>query len=106
MRNALVKLVNAVVFLGPIASRRSGGNRNAAFTFLLHPVGDRIAVIDIAHLVDEPGVKENTLGSGGLTGIDVRRDPDIASTLLFVLPIRRIHVFLWLYCSFHSLFRG
>ncbi len=74
-------LYSAVVFLGPVAGGGGGGDRDAALALLLHPVGHRIAVIHIAHLVDEPGVKENALGRGGLAGVNVRGDADVARPL-------------------------
>src|SRR6266436_2282278 len=81
MRYAIEGFVSAIFLLGPIAGRCGGGDGNAAFALLLHPVGHGIAVIDIAHLVDEPGVKENALGGGRLASIDMRGDADVARAL-------------------------
>ena len=93
MRDAFESLVDAVLFLlGPEAGRRGGGDRDATFAFLLHPVGHGVAVIDVTDLVDEAGVKENTLGGGGLAGVDVRGDTDVARALQRILAIRRIRI--------------
>ena len=86
MLDAFVNLVNAVFFrLGPEAGRRGGGDRDAALAFLLHPVGHRVAVIHVADLVDQAGVKENALGRRRLAGVDVRGDADVARALERVL---------------------
>src|SRR6185503_1402770 len=70
----------------------------AAFLLLLHPVGDRIAVINVANFVNEAGVEEDSLGRGGLAGIDVRGDANIASPLQGILAVRRIDLFI-LHCD-------
>ena len=90
MSHALESFIGAVLLLCPIAGGSRGGNGNAALAFLFHPVGDGVAIIDITHLMDEAGVKKNALGGGGLAGIDVRRDADVARTLHRVLALRRI----------------
>jgi hypothetical protein len=70
--------------------RRSDGD--AAFAFLLHPVGRRGAFVDFADLVDPTGVEEDAFGRRGFAGIDVGGNTDIAEMLegnLAVLGIRR-----------------
>jgi hypothetical protein len=74
------------LFLRPIAGDGGGGDGDAAFALLLHPVGHGVAVIDIADLVDEAGVKEDALGGGGLAGVNVRGNADVARALHRVLP--------------------
>jgi hypothetical protein len=37
--------------------------------------------VNLTHLVRDPGVKEDTLGRRGLTGINVRHDADVPSLL-------------------------
>jgi hypothetical protein len=37
--------------------------------------------VDLAHLVEAPGVEEDPLGGRRLTRIDVRDDPDVAEPL-------------------------
>ena len=71
--------VDAVVL--PLARRRRGGDGDAALLLLLHPVHDRGALVDLAHLVGAAGVVEDALGGRRLTGIDVRHDADVACLL-------------------------
>ena len=49
----------------------------------------------LADLVDQPGVKQDALGRGGLAGVDVRGDPDVARPLQRVLPVGRVQL-IWL----------
>jgi len=63
----------------------------AAFVLLLHPIGDRIALVDIAHFVDSTGVKKNALGRGGLAGVNVRGDTDVAGPFQWKRTILRIN---------------
>ena len=65
----------------PLAGGRRGGDRDAAFLLLLHPVHDGGALVDLAHLVGAAGVVEDALGRRRLTGVDVRHDPDVARFL-------------------------
>ena len=51
---------------------------DAAFLLLLHPVHGGSAVMDFAQLVVDPGIEQYALGGGGLAGIDMRGDADIA----------------------------
>jgi hypothetical protein len=100
-RHAGEGLVSAVILLGPIASGRGGRNGDATLAFLFHPVGDGVAVIDIAHLVDETGIEEDALGGGRFACVNVRGDADVPRTVHRVLPTRRIHrlcLFLFHYC--------
>ena len=59
----------------------SGGsgrsNCDTTFLFLFHPVHRCSAIVNFADLVSKTGVEKNTLGSSGLTGIDVSHDTDI-----------------------------
>ena len=68
--------VDAVVL--PLAGGRGRGDRDAALLLLLHPVHDGSALVDLAHLVGATGVVEDALGRGGLPGIDVGHDADVA----------------------------
>jgi len=62
----------------------------------LHPVHRRGAVVHLADLVAHAGVEQDALGRGGLAGIDVRHDAEVAVTLdgsgaghgssLFIVP--------------------
>ena len=71
--------VNAVVV--PHAGRGSRRDRDAALLLLGHMVHGRCAVVDFTDLVALTGVVEDALGRRGLTGIDVRHDPDVSGAL-------------------------
>jgi len=62
----------------PAGGDGSGGDRDATFPFLHHPVGHGSTVVDLAHLVDDTGVEENPLGRGGFPRVDVSGDTDIS----------------------------
>src|SRR4029079_5722371 len=64
--------------LAPEAGRRGRRDRAAEPLFLLPPVADRRALVDLTDLVGDAGVEEDALGRGGLAGIDVRHDADVA----------------------------
>jgi hypothetical protein len=62
MGNIVERLVNFIFarlggFLCPEARHGSGGDRDAAFTFLFHPIGHGVAVIHITNFVNQSGVK-------------------------------------------------
>ena len=63
----------------PMAGRRSRRNRNAALLFLCHPVHRGSAIMNLADLVGDARIKEDTLCRRCLSGIDVSHDADIAS---------------------------
>ena len=88
----LVNLIFARLggFLRPEAGDGGGGDRDAAFLFLLHPVGHGVAVIHVTDLVDQSGVKENTLGRRRLAGVNVRGDADVAGAFQRVFAVGRI----------------
>ncbi|MPN56682.1 hypothetical protein SDC9_204372 [bioreactor metagenome] len=88
VRDTLESLVSAVFLLGPVAGCGCGSNGNTTLALLLHPVGHRIAVIHVAHLVDEPCVKQDTLCRRGFSGINVCGDADVAGPLQRVCAIR------------------
>src|SRR5690606_9110711 len=63
--------------------RRGGGGRagDAALLLLLHPVHRGGSVMDFADLVADTRVEQDALGRGGLAGIDVGHDAEVAVTL-------------------------
>ena len=71
-------LVVLLVHALPEARGRGGSDRDAALLFLLHPVHDRSAVVDLADLVGEAGVEQHALGCGRLARVDVGDDADVA----------------------------
>jgi len=79
--------VDAVV--APVAGGGGGGDRDAALPFLLHPVHRGGAFVHLAHAVDAAGIKEDALGQGGLAGVDMRHDSDVAIHIERRLPRHR-----------------
>ena len=74
----------------PGAGDGGRGDRDPALALLLHPVGHRGALVDLAHLVDGAGVEEDALGRGRLAGVDVRGDADVARPLERERAVRRV----------------
>src|SRR6202012_3936023 len=70
--------VDAVIF--PEAGRRGRRDGDAALLLLLHEVHGGGAVMDFADLMGLAGIIENALGRGGLAGVDMRGNADIAIT--------------------------
>src|SRR5690606_2465160 len=68
--------VQAVVV--PEASGCRGRDGDATLLLLLHPVHGGGAVMDFADLVGLAGIIKDTLGRGGLTGVNMRHDTEIA----------------------------
>ena len=76
-----------------IAPRRrgcGGRDRDAAFLFLDHPVHRRRTVVHFADLVHAAGVKQNALGAGGFSRIDVRGNTDVPSPLERILSCSHV----------------
>ena len=71
--------VDRVVLPGAGCGR--GGNGDAALLLLLHPVHRRGALMHLADLVDLLCVEEDALGDRGLTGVNVRNDPNVSGSL-------------------------
>jgi hypothetical protein len=67
--------------IAPVAGGRGRRDGDAALLFLLHPVHDGRAFVDLADLVRLTGVEEDPLGRGRLPGIDVGHDADVPVTL-------------------------
>jgi hypothetical protein len=74
--NAMLGEILAHAF--PEACGRRRCNGDTTFLFLLHPVHGGRAVMNFANLVIDAGIKQNTLGGSGLSGVDMRRNSDIA----------------------------
>ena len=62
----------------PEAGHGGRRDRDAALLLLLHPVRRRGTVVGLADLVVDARVEQDALGGGGLAGIDVRHDADVA----------------------------
>ena len=84
--------LDAVVLtvLVPEAGGSSGGNGYAALLLLNHPVHGGSALMDLTDLVGLAGVVKNTLGRGGLTGIDVSHDADVTGIGKLVLRLSHV----------------
>ena len=84
--------LDAVVLtvLVPEARGSSGGNGYAALLLLNHPVHGGSALMDLTDLVGLAGVVKNTLGRGGLTGIDVSHDADVTGIGKLVLRLSHV----------------
>jgi hypothetical protein len=65
----------------PVAGRRGGRDRDAALLLLRHPVHGGGTIVGLADLVGDTGVEQDAFGGGGLPGIDVRHDADVADLL-------------------------
>ena len=74
----------------PKACDGSSCDGDAALAFLLHPVRHGVAVIHVADLVDQAGVKKNPLRGRRLARVNVGRDADVARALQRVFTIGRI----------------
>src|SRR5690606_3647730 len=53
-------------------------DRDAALLLLLHPVHGGGTVMHFTQLVADAGVEQDALGRGGLAGIDVGHDAEVA----------------------------
>ena len=62
----------------PEAGGCCGGNGNTSLLLLSHPVHGGSAVVSLTNLVVNTGVEQNALSGGGLTGVDVRHNTDVA----------------------------
>ena len=78
--------------LQPGTGGGGGGDGDAALALLLHPVGNRRALVHLADLVDHAGVKKDTLGQRGLARVDVRADADVARALERERAVGRIRI--------------
>ena len=70
----------------PLGAGGGGGDGDAALALLLHPVHRGGAFVDLADLVGDARVVEDALGHGGLAGIDVSDDADVAHAFDLVRP--------------------
>src|SRR6185369_5796882 len=58
-----------------------GRNSNSALLLLLHPVHRRGALMHLADLVRNTGIKKHALGGRGLARINVGHDPDVSEVV-------------------------
>jgi hypothetical protein len=64
--------------LVPEAGRRGGRDGDSTFLLLRHPVHGGCTVVHLTDLVGDARVVQDALGGGGLAGIDVSHDADVA----------------------------
>ena len=62
----------------PVAGDRGGDDGDAALAFFFEIIGGGGPFIHVAHPVNLAGVVENSLGGGGLAGVDMGDDADIS----------------------------
>ena len=62
-------------------------DRDAALLLLGIEVGDGGPLVDVAHLVAGFGVVQHPLGDGGLAGVDVGNDADVADACVAALRV-------------------
>ncbi len=65
----------------PEAGGGGGSDGDATLLLLRHPVHGGGAVVGLTDLVVDAGVEQDTLGGGGLAGIDVGHDADVSGIL-------------------------
>ncbi len=65
----------------PLERGRGRGDRDPALALLLHPVHLGLAVVDLADLVDLAGVEQEPLRHGGLAGVDMGDDAEVADQI-------------------------
>ena len=80
--DAFENLVNRILLaLHPGAGCRCGGDGDAAFALLLHPVSYGGSLVNFANLVDHARVEQDAFGERGLPRINMRGNADIARPL-------------------------
>ncbi len=67
-----------VVVIFPESGGSGGSNCDTTLLLLLHPVHGGCAIVNLTDLVSKTCIEEDTLRSGGFSGIDVSHDADIA----------------------------
>ena len=67
--------------LVPETGGGSRGNGDTALLLLLHPVHGGSTVVHLTNLVSDTRVEQDALSSGGLTGVNVRHDADVANLI-------------------------
>ena len=66
------------VVLFPASGRRGGGDCDAAFALLSHPIHYRRAFVYAADFVNPAGKEQHPLGHGCLASVNMGNEPNIA----------------------------
>lgn len=83
-----INYVNLIIIPGAVGG--GGLDGDALLALEVHGVHlgpDAVAAADLVDLVDAAGVEEDPLGEGGLAGVDVGGDPDVADVGQQLLPL-------------------
>ena len=72
------RIDNVDAMVVPGAGRCRGGDRDATFALLGHPVHDRRALVYLANLVRAAGMEQHPLCDRGLASVNVGDDADVA----------------------------
>lgn len=97
MRRQAEKLTRGVDDVDALVLPKAGGGRrsdgDAPLLLLRHPVHGRAALVHLADLVGLAGIEKDALGGGGLAGVNVRHDSNVAVVRQLSFPaLTRISV--------------
>ena len=67
-----------LVVIAPVTCGGSRGDSDTTLLLLCHPVHGGCTIVHLTNLVSLTRIEQDTLRSGGLTGVDVSHDADIA----------------------------
>jgi len=70
-----------LIVIFPESGSGGGGDCNAAFLLLFHPVHGGCAIMYLTDFMGKACIEEYAFRSCGLAGIDVRHDADISGIL-------------------------
>ena len=73
--------------LGPETGNSGSSNRNTALTLLFHPVSGGLTFVHFTNFVLGTRVEEHTFRRGGLTGVHVGDDTEVAHFLERIIAL-------------------
>ena len=76
--------------LRPETGDSGGGDGDAAFALLFHPVGGRLALMHLADLVLRTRIEKDALAGGRLPRVNVRDDAEIAYFLERIVSVHKM----------------
>jgi hypothetical protein len=74
----------------PLTSKETTAGLNAASALQDQGVGLGVTVVNAADVVDDPSRVQQPFGERGLTGVDVRQDPQVERVQVSYPPCRSI----------------